>query len=98
MQCKKPRNAIFTAPSKTLATCAVATFILYPTASQVVALPPRRPFLATGQHLGLMCPTLERELLSEALGMCKVGSGPYLVPRYMTSLDYSFLLLSSNKN
>ena len=50
------RSAIFTGRGGTA--WAVANFMLYPAASQVVALPPRRPFLATGQHLGLMCPTL----------------------------------------
>ena len=42
------RNEIFNAPGKTIATCAVAAFKLHPTASQVVALPPRRPILAAG--------------------------------------------------
>ena len=52
------RTAVFTEPGKTQAACAVAAFKLHLTASQVAALPPRRPILAAGQQLGLMCPNL----------------------------------------
>ena len=51
------RSAVFTGRGGP--TWVVAAFMMYLAASQVVALPPRWPFLVVGQHLGLMCPVLE---------------------------------------